>query len=499
MTIQLSPYQEAVLKWAREHRVSAGALQIEAVAGSGKTFTVTQLTHIIPESAKAVSLAFNKRNADDLAKKMPEHIESKTINALGWAVCRYRIGKHIKVERNKTRNLIRQHLPSEAEEIISDILNIVAKAKAHGLIPLGRPTPNGTYEATRERWQTLADRYDIYPDLNGGATESTFYDWAERILAEGLDLTDEMDFDDQLYMPVALDLACWGYDWLIVDEAQDVSHVQRTLLRKFTKKSTKVIAVGDTHQAIYGFRGADSQSMANLRRVFNMDQLPLSICYRCPRKVVEIAQQYVPHIEASEEAEDGEVLHPNAWDVHSFSDTDLIICRNTAPLIELAYKCIAEGKKVHVMGREIGPGLVNVIKKAGGKYHATLTVDELQPRLARWAERMRKLAKEDESKLAAVQDKLDCISVLSAECETGGDVIKAIQRIFDDKAGGTTLATIHKAKGAEAPRVFILEPSLLMPEWVKQDWQRQQEKNLAYVAVTRALETLVYLPLDVIS
>lgn len=495
-TLQLSPYQEAVLKWAREHRVSAGALQVEAKAGSGKTFTNVQMTHIIPESAKAVSLAFNKRNADELAVKMPDHVESKTINSLGWGVCRWKIGKHIKVDRNKTRDLIRKHLPQEAEDVLPELLSLIAKAKAHGLIPSGRPTPSGTYEATGERWQTLMERYDIDP---GEIREQVFFNWADTVLTQTLENTDVMDFDDQLYIPVALDLPTWKYDWIIIDEAQDVSHVQRTLIRKFAKPSSKVVAVGDTNQAIYGFRGADSESMANLRRVFKMDQLPLSICYRCPKRVVAEAQQYVPDIEAHEDAEDGEILRPSAWDVQSFSDDDLVICRNTAPLIELAYKCIADGKKVHVMGREIGQGLVNVIRKAGGKYHATLTLEELQVRLNRWEERQRTKAKDDESKLAAISDKLDCIRILSAECETGGDVIKAIQAIFDERAGGTTLATIHKAKGAEAPRVFILEPDLVPSPWARKPWQQQQERNLAYVAITRALETLVYLPLDIVS
>ena len=58
------------------------------------------------------------------------------------------------------------------------------------------------------------------------------------------------------------------------------------------------------------------------------------------------------------------------------------------------------------------------------------------------------------------------------------------------------LATVHKAKGLEAPRVFILEPNLMPSPWAKKAWQIEQEGNLQYVAVTRALETLIYLPLE---
>ncbi len=492
--ITLSTYQQAVIDWVTSHITVPGALIVEAVAGSGKTFTIVKAAQLIPTSAKAVFLAFNKSIATELGNKLPDHVESKTLNALGWALCRYRIGKHITVERNKTRDLIQKHLPEESREVMAELLNIMGKAKSHGLIPSGMRTPQGTYEATDERWQNLMQRYDI--DANG-CGEATFIGWANRILKLGLEEQNVFDFDDQLYMPVALDLPAWGYDWVIIDEAQDVSHVQRTLLRKFLKSDGKLIAVGDSNQAIYGFRGADSQSLANIGRVFKAETLPLSISYRCPRLVVEIAKQFVPQIEASDTAEDGEVLSPNDWAVESFSDTDLIVCRTTAPLIELAYKCIAEGKKVHVMGREIGKGLINVIKKAGGK--RITTIEDLRPKLDRWQERMIRKAEKDEAKIAAIQDKVDCINILAAGLDTIKQLTDAIEAIFSNSAAGTTLATVHKAKGLEAPRVFILNPDGMPSRWARQEWQIEQERNLQYVAVTRALETLVYLPLEIVG
>ena len=492
--ITLSIYQQAVIDWVTSHVEQAGALIVEAVAGSGKTFTIVKAAHLIPLAHKAVFLAFNKKIATELGNKLPDHVESKTLNALGWALCRYRIGKHITVERNKTRDLLDKHLPEEAREVQAELMSIIGKAKSHGLIPPGMRTPRGTYEATDEKWLELMDRYDVDPNGCGAAT---FITWTNKLLKAGLEEQNVFDFDDQLYVPVALDLPAWGYDWVIIDEAQDVSHVQRTLLRKFLKSNGRLIAVGDSHQAIYGFRGADSQSLANIGRVFKAETLPLSISYRCPRKVVEIAQQFVPHIECSETAEDGEVLSPTSWAVESFSDDDLIVSRTTAPLIELAYRCISEGKKVHVLGREIGKGLVNVVKKAAGK--RVTTIEDFFPRLDSWRERQMRKAEKDEAKLAAIMDKIDCINVLAAGLDTVAELIKAIETIFSDSQGGTTLATVHKAKGLEAPRVFILNPDSMPSKWARQAWQMEQERNLQYVAVTRALETLVYLPLEIVG
>ena len=215
---------------------------------------------------------------------------------------------------------------------------------------------------------------------------------------------------------------------------------------------------------------------------------------------MEIAKQFVPHIEASDTAEDGEVLNPKDWSVESFSDDDLIVCRNTAPLIQLAYKCIAEGVKVTVMGRDIGKGLVNVVKKANGKRNTDFKT--FVRKLDTWKVRQISKAGDDEAKQAAIMDKVDCIEILSAglgDEPTVAGLIAAIERIFSDDVRGTTLATVHKAKGLEAPRVFILEPSLMPSRWARQPWQQEQEANLQYVAVTRALETLVYLPLDIVG
>ena len=492
--ITLSGYQQAVIDWVTSHIDRAGALIVEAVAGSGKTFTIVKAAQLIPAAHKAVFLAFNKSIATELGNKLPDHVESKTLNALGWALCKWRIGKHINVDRNKTRDLIDKHLPEEAREVQPELLNIIGKAKSHGLIPAGMRTPRGTYEATDDRWLELMSRYDVDPN---GCGEATFISWSNKLLKVGLEEQNLLDFDDQLYMPVALDMGAWGYDWVIIDEAQDVSHVQRTLLHKFLKRNGRLIAVGDSHQAIYGFRGADSQSLANIGRVFKAETLPLSISYRCPRRVVEVAQQFVPHIECSDTAEDGEVLSPTSWAVDSFSDTDLIVSRTTAPLIELAYKCIAEGKKVHVMGREIGKGLVNVVKKAAGK--RVTAMDDFRPKLDRWQERMIRKAEKDEAKIAAIQDKVDCINILAAGLDTVAELVTAIEAIFSDSAQGTTLATVHKAKGLEAPRVFILCPENMPSRWARQNWQIEQERNLQYVAVTRALETLVYLPLEIVG
>jgi len=58
---------------------------------------------------------------------------------------------------------------------------------------------------------------------------------------------------------------------------------------------------------------------------------------------------------------------------------------------------------------------------------------------------------------------------------------------------------VHKAKGLEWLRVFILDRDRMPSRWARRDWQVQQEENLIYVAYTRAKEELYFLPSDKID
>ncbi len=93
----------------------------------------------------------------------------------------------------------------------------------------------------------------------------------------------------------------------------------------------------------------------------------------------------------------------------------------------------------------------------------------------------------------AMTDKKDCLVVLSEGCDTYDAVKLKIDSIFTDDEYGVVFSTVHKAKGLEAETVFILEPGLLgNTKRCRTDEQAQQEKNLEYVAITRAMRELIF-------
>lgn len=95
----------------------------------------------------------------------------------------------------------------------------------------------------------------------------------------------------------------------------------------------------------------------------------------------------------------------------------------------------------------------------------------------------------------AIHDKADAlfclIEGLPETDRTVPALLGVIDSLFSDKVGCTVLATIHKAKGLEADRVYWLNSSKCPAAWARQPWQQEQERNLCYVAVTRAKSELV--------
>jgi superfamily I DNA/RNA helicase len=101
-----------------------------------------------------------------------------------------------------------------------------------------------------------------------------------------------------------------------------------------------------------------------------------------------------------------------------------------------------------------------------------------------------------DTRLIALQDRHDCLIAFCEDQTTVAGVVAKIESVFtDDKNGtGIRLSSIHKAKGLENKRVFLLEPegATVPHPMAKSKWQVEQEWNCRYIAITRAIEELIY-------
>ena len=244
-----------------------------------------------------------------------------------------------------------------------------------------------------------------------------------------------------------------------------------------------------TNNCIYGFAGSDVESFAKLMRMPNTVILPLSCTYRCAKSITAYAQSIVPDIEAHENAPEGTLIMDGT--VKSIEDGDMAICRTTFPLVKLCMDYLLKGRKAYIVGKDIGTNLINFVKKA-----KTDDVDEMfkffhkeWEKLVEKVARKNKIDKEDAKTMQEVivfDEKVMICNLLAAGEKTVSNIEQKIIKIFEDKSDGIKLSTIHKAKGLEADRVHILQPELLPAPWAKQDWEKEQEMNLKYVAITRA-------------
>ncbi len=483
-----SKYQQAVADFIKN---GTGHAVVEAVAGSGKTTTIVWALSFIPPSAKALFLAFNKSIATELSARVPKNTLASTLNGFGWQICQANSTQRSVLDADKTAKTLQNKVLDMANKKQKDYYWTVRGA-VKKLIGLARGQL--LIAPTREQWLALAANYGV--ELNGYAATPALLDDFIAVLDRTYsickaDLT-TMDFDDQLFMPVFMNWPVPTFDYIFVDEAQDLNPVQQELVMR-AATTGRVVAVGDRRQSIYGFRGADTASIPNLIERLKATVLPLSICYRCAKNVVREAQQVFPGIEFHDASPEGEV-NDVVGDVTTMAKPgDFILCRTTAPLVIKCFQFIRSGVRAHVRGRDIGAGIIalldKMIKKGG-----TQDARELQLFIGEYRDITcgNLLAQEKESEATICRDTCDCLLAFLEEAKTINDAKKAIEAMFSDDIAGVVLSTVHKAKGLEAENVYIIHQELMPHPMAKKPVDVEQEHHIRYVAVTRAKVRLTY-------
>lgn len=470
-TPQWSPYQEAIFEAMTTTRDS---LIIEAVAGSGKTTTLVEAARRT-KACRGLSLAFNKRVQEELAKKLPHHFKALTLNALGHQAWCAHIGmRRPKLDKGKIFNICKDiNIPSDS---YSHVMALVNMARNTGIIP---QSEGDTYEL----WSLLADDYDL-------EISRELVTYSREVLIQSITQSKDgiIDFIDQIYMPTCFGAQFATFDIVMVDEAQDLSALQHDMLEKLLHPKSRLIAVGDTRQAIYGFRGALNNSMSELQSRFSLRELPLTISYRCPQAVVAEARQVVSHIESHPDAPHGQVSRMKPVHLSDFPQGSAVLCRNNAPLVSLAWKFIRAEIPVTFLGRDLGKNLTSLVKTLA---KSPTSLDVVESNLQKWVKRQ--VAKYPRRE-AMIHDRADTLRALFPGCDSSRDILQKIEAIFSQSSSGrVTLASIHTSKGFEWPTVFFLNEWLIPSQYASLDWQLEQEDNLRYVAITRAQENLFYI------
>lgn len=480
-----SPFQEEIYKFIEQGK---GSAIIEAHAGSAKTTTLVEAARRLDEWSSAIVVAFNTRIKDELARRLPTNVQALTLNAMGFRAWKRFTDQSLEVDKFKVGNLIKNMTNDQNPFFRAGVKKLVDLAKMAGLVPsyVSEKLPaEGLVPDEPAVWEALIDEYGV--DFGFWDKMTAGIELARRVLAESVKQgSASVDFNDQLYLPVIFNADFPQYDIVFVDEAQDVSPIQRIMIERSLSEGGRLIAVGDPNQAIYHFRGAGQNSMGDLQAKFEAITLPLPICYRCSKAVIAEAQVFVPTIQSWEGAIEGKVDKDYVWEAEEFQNTDIILCRLNAPIVKMAFRLIRSGKPCKVVGRDIGTGLAALVKKM-----KAVSLPDLRSKLDAFVQKESKSLNPDQ--LSSLLDRVATIDVFADNCTSPQGVIDRIEGMFADEAGQyLRLSTVHKAKGLEFPRVFILNPELIGSR-VKNAADGQSERNIWYVAITRAQKELYFI------
>lgn len=500
-TFTPSKYQLDILKFARE---GVGDAFINACAGSSKTTMLENIIYHLPDDKKICFIAFNNSIVDEMKDRIGDtgkDLYITTYHSLAFKILNennYR--RDFVIDPNKYENYLRQNIAkltvfNEVNSLGNNFYlyyrNIVK------LISYAR-----YYHASNiKSIERMCIKYGI-------TLLRDECDVCKRVIDWGRTNLNVIDFTDMVWMVNELNLNTLRskYDVILIDEAQDTSVMQYQMVQRCKNRGCRMFVVGDKHQSINVWCGSDFDAVEMFKNETTTEfELPIS--YRCPKKVVRLAQHYSPNIMCDDNAIDGEINYEVS--VNSPISGDMVLCRNTAPLINQFQKYLRNNKKCYINGSEdIKKTLIETIDDMKSEYIDIncITQSGLIPKMylsliSVVVNLLREgIPSEDvyaHSSVLTLYDNINCIKALSDNLSTTEELKNKINVIFSDEDNeGIMLSTIHKAKGLEADNVFILYPSILPNKYVKKEWEKLSEEHIVYVAYTRAKKTLNFIEED---
>ncbi|MBZ9715769.1 UvrD-helicase domain-containing protein [Deinococcus multiflagellatus] len=463
-------------------------LVVESTAGSGKSTLLKTMAVVLPRRRPIGAFAFNGSISEEIREVMPEDVICSTLHAHGRSLLEAHRGR-IDLVPYKRRNLAQAYLaelglgePKVLRNLTRllelTLIHLAAPDELPGLISAhGLSFPDG-FDAPAAIRTVQAGALQAYRDKG------------------------QIDYTDMLYLPIKLKCGAGSLGVQLIDEAQDLTRLQHRLVKHLAGETGRVILVGDSEQAIYGFSGADVQGLERAEALFGARRLRLTFTWRCPKQHVALARQYSNHIQAPASAAEGEVQRVTEDDVPALTQPgDLIVCRSNGPLVQLALRLAESGQAVKILGHDLDKDLTRHLTDT---FRTPFHAADIEERLtARGEHLMRAHAR---TGLSGAQlrrvverdtDQLACCAALAVRAAqeaqgegraaTAAEVVALAKSLMGRADGAVRLCTVHKSKGLEARRVIILHPEALMAS----GGDEREERAVCFVAHTRARETLI--------
>lgn len=474
-------------------RDTARHLVLRATAGSGKTTTLAEAAWHLDTTRPVVYFAYNKHAVTDVGPRLPPRVSASTLHAYGLRVlCRER-NASLDVDEDKSLRVAGVLYAEERAE--RRVLRAAARA----------------WDAAREQaLDSDAHEDDLaalalaaeWPQEQGLSSLRRVLHGMKRLSLQDWQAGGLPDFTDFLWLPLELGYAAGTLGVALVDEAQDLTPLRQRFvthllgLNGSDRRVGRLIAVGDPEQAIYTYAGADPQGLWRLTERLDVQELPLSVSFRCPTSHVQLARNASTFIQAAPRAQGGTVEHLAA-ETATYTRGDVILARLNAPLVRAALLLMTQNVSVNIRGRDLATRLETAAQDA---FPRPFTKDEIKDLVnvvyEKRATPLVKKAKEGDlaakKALGELKDLCACLRLLALRAANvaGGtasvtDVMSVLRGLYHEDAD-VLLSTVHRAKGLEWERVTLLYPEL-MPS---PHGDPEEERCVLFVALTRSKDTL---------
>ena len=542
MDFKPSTYQQDILDFFLNNPQSN--MLVNALAGSGKSTTACMLS----EHSKTSDLyiAFNASVVEEFKKKIKNpKTKVMTMHSLAYSIMLYNVeqeskdsGEKLKgfgsqrskrtvsLDNFKPHKILDEEITKRYGRYIEFAKRVFLKDNYVNLYNLCRLTLTDM-SSNKDVSRLINDHvlFLYYGDEGYSAPDISEITSTLKILdtksKQQFETQGVIDFTDMLWITFNKlkydnwEVPYWAlYTNIYCDEVQDFSNIQLNFLKFIKRTKGRYVFIGDFHQAIYNFAGANAQAFNQIPKMFApVETFDLPICYRCAKShLSRVNREYGIPILPCDNAPMGFVKTIDKNKISEYAKAgDMVISRKNKWIAEVVLDLARNGTPIFIEDKE----MVEAIKRQilSSKCTAVGTLEKfLQKVISNYNKKLFEIVsknaregRHEEEHLEAVAEansKIDNTSFLLEilkgylENHASSDSVSKFSN-FIDKLLNTTpspncvrLCSIHKAKGLEATNVFVLNEAKINYDFRNSKEQNIQEKNLSYIATTRAKEGL---------
>ena len=542
MNFKPSTYQQDILDFFLNNPQSN--MLVNALAGSGKSTTACMLS----EHSKTSDLyiAFNASVVEEFKKKIKNpKTKVMTMHSLAYSIMLYNVEQESKdsgekpkgfgsqrskrtvsLDNFKPHKILDEEITKRYSRYIEFAKRVFLKDNYVNLYNLCRLTL--TDMSSNKDVSRLIDDHVLFlyygdegysaPDISEITSTLKILDTKSR---QQFETQGVIDFTDMLWITFNKlkydnwEVPYWAlYTNIYCDEVQDFSNIQLNFLKFIKRTKGRYVFIGDFHQAIYNFAGANAQAFNQIPKMFApVETFDLPICYRCAKShLSRVNREYGIPILPCDDAPLGFVKTIDKNKISEYAKAgDMVISRKNKWIAEVVLDLARNGTPIFIEDKEMVVAIKRQILSSkctsvgALKKFLQKVISNYNKKLFEIVSKNVREGGHEEERLEAVAEtnsKIDNTSFLLEilegylENHASSDSVSKFSN-FIDKLLNTTpspncvrLCSIHKAKGLEATNVFVLNEAKINYDFRNSKEQNIQEKNLSYIATTRAKEGL---------